>query len=206
MISKAKANIKQATKAVIAPGTGLGMSILNWTGTHYDVVEGEGGHAPIAPMTELEWNLRNFVSKTGDIGAGQVLSGGGLVRIYVFMKMNGLREDSEVTKKIRKEGPKAIVDAAKKKDPLSRATIDIFTHLLATECQRIALTARSLGGVYIAGGIITHLVPILRLPHFVKRFQSNIMKDLLKKIPVYAVLNEELGLLGAVHVARTRVR
>jgi len=207
LISKARPNPKHSTKVIVAPGTGLGESILNWTGTHYDVVGGEGGHSPLAPRSQLEWNLKKFISNLGDTSAEAVLSGPGIVRIYSFMKMNGIKENPEVTAKVRKKGPEAIVEAAmKEKDPLSRATLDIFSHLLATECQRLALTAKALGGVYIAGGIAPHLIPIFRLPHFMKIFQANAMRDLLKRMPVFVVLNEELGLLGAVHVARTRVR
>lgn len=207
LISKAKPNPKHSTKVIIAPGTGLGESILHWTGTHYDVVGGEGGHSPLAPRTALEWDLKQYISRLGDTSAEAVISGPGLAKIYNFMRINGLSEDPEVTSRIRKYGPSAIGEAAfDRKDPLSRASLDIFSHLLATECQRLALTAKALGGVYIAGGMVPHLTPVLKLPHFMKIFQSNKLKDLLKKIPVHVVLNEELGLLGAVHVARTRVR
>ena len=72
LISKAKAT-KHATKGIVAPGTGLGVGILNWTGTHYDAVSSEGGHSTLAPMTQLEWSLKIFLSKLGDSNISLVL-------------------------------------------------------------------------------------------------------------------------------------
>src|SRR6202040_1010351 len=47
----------QATRALIAAGTGLGEAILMWNGGRYIVVPSEGGHADLAPRTEKEIEL-----------------------------------------------------------------------------------------------------------------------------------------------------
>ena len=52
-----------ATKAVIAAGTGLGEAILFWDGQQYRVAPAEGGQADFTPRTEVEIQLLTHLNK-----------------------------------------------------------------------------------------------------------------------------------------------
>lgn len=204
-----KRHTGNATKALLAPGTGLGMSFLHWTGTHHDVVASEGGHADFAPRTALEWELKMHLRKTlGYAGTEAVLSGQGLRNIYDFLQHRHFaRQDPRMRDALRIKGARAITEGAYRNDPLCKGAIELFVHALMHETQRVALTGKALGGVYLAGGIVRHLVPFIRTQAFAKHFLDNKrMRRLLELIPVHLVLNDELGLLGALKFARTRVR
>ncbi|MBI4144909.1 glucokinase [Candidatus Woesearchaeota archaeon] len=204
-----KRHTGNATKALLAPGTGLGMAFLHWTGTHHDVIASEGGHADFAPRTALEWELKTHLRKTlGYAGTEAVLSGPGLRNIYDFLKHRQFaRQDPQMREALRTQGARAITEGAYRNDPLCKGAIELFTHALMHETQRVALTGKALGGVYLAGGVVRHLVPFIRTSAFAKHYHDNRrMRRLLELIPVHLVLNDELGLLGALKFARTRVR
>ena len=58
-------------------------------------------------------------------------------------------------------------------------------------------------GVYIGGGIAKKILPALTTGSFMKAFRAkDPMTDLVAKIPVRVILNEEAGLLGAAVAAQ----
>ncbi len=177
------------TKALLAPGTGLGMAFL----TPHEVIASEGGHADFAPMNELELKFKTFLrKKLAYAGTEAVLSGPGLLNIHEFLTHKRL------------DSPAMVTDGASRNDKRCIKTVTLFLRVLAHETQRVALTSKALGGVYIAGGVVRHLLPFLKKNTFAKYYLDNPrMRRLLALIPVYVVLNDELGLLGALSCART---
>jgi len=205
VLSKAHPAHHPATKALVAPGTGLGEAIIHWNNGHYDTLATEGGHADFAPRTALQWELKKFLAATaGDTSVEALLSGRGMHRIYDFLKHAQFAEQNDAVREaIRKHGSPAITEAAlHKADPLSIGTLDLFVDIIAAEAQRVALTAKALGGVYLTGGIVPHLLPALKNPRFMRIFLDNRMKRLLERIPVVVVMNEDLALYGALVYAR----
>jgi glucokinase len=206
IVSKAKKKGNE-TKVVVAPGTGLGESILHWTGSHYDVIAGEGGHTDFAPRTQVQWEMKRFLQQTQpDAGTEELLSGHGLLNIYDFLNhLKFAQQNPETKESIMRSGPRAITAAALQlKDPLSVGAVDQFVMILAAEAQRLALTAKALGGVYLAGGIVPHLLRFIQHEQFMRTFLESRMKKLLEQMPVHVVMNEDLVLLGATSFARTR--
>lgn len=58
------------------------------------------------------------------------------------------------------------------------------------------------GGVYIGGGIAPKILPKLQEPTFFNSFKSKgRMTDLMERMPVRVVLNDNAALLGAAHFA-----
>src|ERR1019366_8886623 len=53
--------VNNATRAVIAAGTGLGEALLFWDGEKYQVAQSEGGQADFAPRTEREIQLLSYL-------------------------------------------------------------------------------------------------------------------------------------------------
>jgi glucokinase len=73
----------------------------------------------------------------------------------------------------------------------------MFKRAYANFAKNTALDGLALGGVYIAGGIAPKNKEIFD-KEFVKIFEySHKMGHVLKKIPIYLILNYDIGLLGA---------
>ncbi len=75
--------IENAPKAVIGPGTGLGVSGLIPSPTGYVPLAGEGGHTSFPPFDDTEVMIWQYAKKKyGHVSAERFLSGAGLVLIY----------------------------------------------------------------------------------------------------------------------------
>jgi glucokinase len=62
----------------------------------------------------------------------------------------------------------------------------------------LALKALAVGGIFVAGGIVTKILPKVKDGTFFRAFcEKSQFKDLLSNVPVQVVLNEEAPLLGA---------
>jgi len=54
------------------------------------------------------------------------------------------------------------------------------------------------GGLYLAGGIASKVLPLLQQGAFMKAFCSKgRMRQVLEKVPVHVILNPKAGLIGA---------
>ena len=71
--------------------------------------------------------------------------------------------------------------------------------ILGAEAGNLALKVLSTGGVYLAGGIPSRILPVLEEGRFMRAFAAKgRFHDLLSRIPVYAVALRA-ALLGAAH-------
>jgi glucokinase len=77
------APVASAPIGIIGPGTGLGVSALMPIAAGWTPIEGEGGHATIAPANAQESAVLELVRKRYDhVLAERVLPGAGLVNLY----------------------------------------------------------------------------------------------------------------------------
>src|SRR4029077_16443142 len=89
-----------ATIAVIAPGTGLGESLLVHDGTRYAALPSEAGHADFAPGTDDEIELLRYLRGLHGphVSYERVLSGMGIGDLYGFVrKRSGTSEPAALT-------------------------------------------------------------------------------------------------------------
>ena len=76
-----------ATRGVIAAGTGLGEALLFWDGEKYQVAPAEGGQADFAPRTEREIQLLSHLRvHLPHVSCEEIVSGRGFRRIHEFLK------------------------------------------------------------------------------------------------------------------------
>ncbi len=67
----------------------------------------------------------------------------------------------------------------------------------------LALKFFAVGGVFIGGGIVPHLLPFFKEGKFMQAFcAKGRLSPVLSKIPVKVILNERTALLGAACFAR----
>ncbi|MBW3017927.1 glucokinase [Candidatus Woesearchaeota archaeon] len=199
--------LKFASKAILGASTGLGEAIIAWLGHDDVVLASEGGHVDFGARNEVEWELKKFVKrKTGHADVETVVSKEGLFNIYQFLTQTGHYKESEKMQKLlksKKEPYLVIIEEAfKSRDPACRKAIDMFVSFYAAEAGNLALTVKSSGGVFLVGSMSRLLLNKLKSPIFKKSFEDKSkMKTLLKNIPVYVVMNEDIALLGAANLA-----
>jgi glucokinase len=190
--------------AIIAPGTGLGESFLTWGGSEYIAHGSEGGHSDFAPTDERQIRLlRYLLPRFGHVGVERVCSGIGLPNIYEFLRdEENIPERPEIAKLITsaKDHTKAIVESAfdpQHPSELCLATVALLASILASEAGNLALKVLATGGVYLAGGIALHVLPLLQTPRFVATFtRKGRFKDLMERMPIH-IITTRAALLGA---------
>lgn len=188
-------------KVVFGPGTGLGVEYLlpasegRWTS-----LAGEGGHIDFASTTpELAVVSRYVKSKLGRCSAEEILSGRGIVNIYL-----GLCQHHSVTPQF--DQPQDIVVAAlEQTDSLAKAVLEQFCIALGSFAGNLALSVFTEGGVFISGGIVPRFTEFLAKSKFRDSFErKHPMVDKLKQIPVFVITDPHHPLLGcAVYLAQT---
>jgi glucokinase len=201
-----------APVAILGAGTGLGQAAVVRVLGRRDVISSEGGHVDFAPRNALEDRLVVFLRrKFQRASRDRILSGGGLLLLYQFLKTDGVaREIPAVAAELEGNGdPAAVISrlGLSGRDRLCRAALDLFVEIYGSEAGNLALQYRATGGIYIGGGIAPKILPALRRPAFLRAFGAKPpMEALLARIPVRVVLDAKLGLYGAAAAAyRTEI-
>ena len=193
------------TKAVIAPGTGLGEAFLTWDGSQYRAYDSEGGHTDFGPTNPLEDDLLMYLrNRWGHVSYERICSGMGLPNIYDYLKESGhADEPAWLAEELAAAGDptpiivNAALDVATACE-LCKATLELFVSVLGAEAGNIALKVLATGGVYLGGGIPPRILPALRQEGFMQAFlNKGRHSDFLAKVPVYVILNPNLALIGA---------
>ena len=190
--------------AVISAGTGLGMAILVRDGARWLVSASEGGHQDFPPRDETEMELHSFVRRElrGRVSVERLVSGDGISRIYRFLVATGRTRESSAMRRRLAAAPDqnaAISRAALSgRDAACVRTLEMFVGLYGAAAGNLALVARAVGGVFVAGGIAPKILPALRWGGFLRAFRSKgRLSTLLETIPVKVVLEKRAALLGA---------
>ncbi|MFN5955714.1 MAG: glucokinase [Dolichospermum sp.] len=204
-----------APMAIIGAGTGLGQGFLIKQGQDYQVFPSEGGHADFAPRNELEFELLKYILTKYDIqrvSVERVVSGLGIISIYQFLRDRKIATESpvianavrtweqEAGKSEKTVDPGALIGnaALEKSDRLSEQTMQLFIEAYGAEAGNLALKLLPYGGLYIAGGIAPKILPLIQDGSFLASFtQKGRMGSLLEEIPVFMILNQQVGLIGA---------
>ncbi len=193
-----------ATKAVIAPGTGLGEAFLVWDGARYLPQPSEGGHVDFAAPTPELVGLAPYLRDRYDhVSYELVCSGVGIPHLYDFFRdQEGAQESPELAARLAAQSDRTplILEAALRQnapDALCRAAVDAFLTILAAEAGNLALKVFALGGVYIAGGIPPRLLSLIDPQRFARTFRAKgRFARLLAQVPVRLVVNPDATLMG----------
>lgn len=130
-------------KAVLGPGTGLGVASLVPGDGGWQAVSGEGGHVTMAGHDEREDRLIRIAREHfGHCSAERLISGAGLSFAH-----RALHDGAELA-------PAEIGRLAAAGDTRATETFEVFFLLLGTVAADLALTLGAFGGIYIGGGII----------------------------------------------------
>jgi glucokinase len=194
-----------ATRAVIAAGTGLGEAILFWDGERYQVAPAEGGQADFAPRTEREIQLLSHLRvQLPQVSCEEIISGRGFRRIHEFL--NPAVRHASFEASFESLGGNAASEitqrALAQSCPVCLETLGFWTEIFGGVTGNFALQTMALGGVYIAGGIAVKILPKLQDGIFFKSFcGESKLAPVLARIPISVVVNEDAPIWGAAYEA-----
>lgn len=184
--------IEQAPKAVLGPGTGLGVAGLVWSASGWVAVPGEGGHLTLAAENERELSLIERMRKGLDrLSVERAVSGPGLAELYhAVAASRGLSEAPLSPAEIERH-------ALSGEDEMAEEALDIFVNWFGRFAGDVALMFGARGGVYLGGGIAPKLVSRLEKGDFRASFErKGRMTPFVAPIPVYVILAEYPALTG----------
>jgi glucokinase len=189
--------------AVIAAGTGLGEALLHRVEGRSIPLATEAGHADFAGRTERELELvRMLTDRYGRAEVEHVLSGPGIQNLHRFT---------------HRGGECAVIDDIDHADAAARVSqaaltgrcqgcvdaLRMFVSAYGAESGNLALRAMATSGLYVGGGIVRKILPLIEQGPFMEAFVAKPpMKDLLSTIPVRIILNDQAGLVGAAAAAQ----
>ncbi|NUT41294.1 MAG: glucokinase [Thermoactinospora sp.] len=152
-------------KAVLGPGTGLGVAGLVPADGAWVPVPCEGGHVtvPVTDTREAEIIRVLFAQGMERVEAEDLLSGSGLPRLHrALAVVNGVTAPEL--------GAADIV--ARLDDSLCSETVEVFCGMLGSFAGNVALTLGARGGVYLGGGVLPRIVERVRASAFRARFEA----------------------------------
>ena len=178
---------------VLGPGTGLGTAIGAKGPGGWHAIQGDGGHADLAPVDDDELDIWQRLHRAhGRVSAETVLCGPGLERLFAAITGRALAAPE-------------IDAAAWRGEPDAVRAHAVFTRWLGRVAGNLALIAGARGGVYLAGGI---------LPRWGARFDVGLFRSAFKDkppydawlaaIPSFLVTHPHPGLLGLAVLAGGR--
>jgi glucokinase len=190
-----------ATRAVIAAGTGLGEAILFWDGQEYRVERSEAGQGDFAPRTEREIQLlRHLMSRLRHVSCEEILSGRGFRRIHEFLNPSQHH--------VSFDAPEGVAASEITQRGLARScpvcveTLAFWTEMYGAIAGNFALQTLALGGIYVAGGIAAKILPKLTDGTFFQAFcGKGKLASVLARIPISVVVNEDAPMWGAAYQA-----
>lgn len=178
--------VEHAPRVVLGVGTGLGIAYI----VDGKVIPGEGGHAGFSPASAPTHDLwSKLAMKHGRLEAEEVASGMGISNIH--RALTGKDAD-----------PATITGGAQKGDPVCRNVLELFSECLGNVAGDHALSVMARGGVFLAGGVIAKVAPLINISRFRSAFcAKGALSSMLMEIPVRIVTNENLAVIGAARIA-----
>lgn len=195
-------------RALIAAGTGVGMSgIIRYEGRYHPSAS-EGGHIDFAPRNAVEIDLLNYLIEKhgGHVSYERVLSGPGLCSIYSFLRDGKYAEEpgwlaAEIESS---DNDPAIISAAAlaRKSDLAIRALDIFASVYGAMAGNLALLMVATGGLYVGGGIAPKILEKLKDGTFMRAFtDKGRFSSFNADIPVHIILDDKTALYGAARCA-----
>ena len=218
--------IPNATKCMIGAGTGLGTGFLTKKSydKYYTVNSAQGGQQDFPINSDLQLKYKEFLSKFYKVKnptCENACCGSTITLVYKFIcnEENIKENDSKLkqdilglkgdlnNENVRNLNKKIIDNAISDKCQLCKRVLDFFIEIYASITANLALVTLSLGGVYLFGGVSAGIAEYMKKNNiFINNFvHKGGMELILETIPIYAVINEKLGIIGAGEYARQAI-
>jgi glucokinase len=174
-------------KAVVGPGTGLGVSAMLENG---EILPSEAGHIAFAPVDDHEIDLLRILRRRySRVSAERVLSGPGLANLYWA---NSVLDGNE-----RELPAPEITAGAQAGDGYCLSAVNDFYNILAAYAGDVALMMGAGNGVYLSGGILPRIPEFLDEQRFRQRFEhKGRFMSFNAALPLAIIRTEHPGLRG----------
>lgn len=182
-----------AIRINVIPGTGFGVGCIMPLADGWLPIQGECGHATLAPVTDEEFAvLQHITRENGRAVNDIVLSGPGMLNIY--QALAAVRGEQALHVDARQMTRHAL-DCH---DETSVDALDMYCTLLGRLSGDLALTMNAHGGVYLSGDLLQKLGATRISDSFITGFNDKgKMADKVGRIPVYLLHSEFPCLKGA---------
>lgn len=189
----------KGNRLVIGAGTGLGVAPVKNCQGEFIPQDSEGGHIDFAPINEVQLELLAWLhQKWHHVSYERILSGEGLKALYKFFdqREHGIHHRMGIE-------PQDIQNLADQGNDVAQQTLETFVEVYGAYIGNAALIWEPKAGVYVAGGIAPKIQSWMMSSRFIEAFlDKGRMKSILQQVPIYLVVNEQLGLLGALALAK----
>jgi len=198
-------------RAITGAGTGLGLAwMMAERDGQYRAWPSEGGHIDFAPADARQMRLLEFVRDELDaadaaahVSWERLVSGLGLGSLYRFCRQEA---GAAMPAETAPDGA-AISALAAAGDTAADAALELFVELYGAWVGNVALLYKPSGGLYIAGGVATHLRQRMQSPRFMAACtDKGRMRGVVEATPIFLITNKRLGVQGATRVALQRLQ
>lgn len=180
----------------VVTGAGTGLGLAWFADPEQDTLPHatEGGHADFGPADETQVELWSWLrQRHGHVSWERVLSGPGLGELHTFVARLG-----------EPPLPPAQVQAlAASGDTTARRAIELFVQIYGSWAGNLALLFRPAGGIYLCGGVTAHLADWFGTTFLDAYLARGRMRQVAEQIPLRLVDREDVGLAGAIRIARS---
>lgn len=197
-----------STRAVVAPGTGLGVGFLAGDGVELRVYPSEGGHSVMGDYDPETRRFRDYVrSRFGEMpDAETFVSGQGVANAADFVAHEGGFRGGPVADELNAaefaDRP-AIVSRYAGEDADCARAMRLFKRMYGKFAANMALTFLPYAGLYLAGGVTDKNVHhLLADDTFMQAFLSHdneAIREPLSRVPVGIIRNYDVSLFGCAH-------
>jgi glucokinase len=184
-------------RVILGPGTGLGVAALIECGRTVMALPGEGGHVGIGPQDAEDEQFWPHIERiAGRVTPETLLCGSGLVRLHKALAPQFSREAVE------EEPPVIAANALGGNCPHCVATVGIFLKQLARFAGDMGLVYAATGGVFLRGGVMTSLAPMIDPASFRRHFNDKQpVEELARAIPLSHVPDDAIILRALAGIA-----
>lgn len=193
---------------VVAPGTGIGHSLIHREGSWSVLLASEAGHANFAPTNDEEIALLQYLqTKLPHVSVESVLCGPGLVNIYSFLRDTQRGSEPEEDTRPGAAPVTASIIATRAiegSSDLAVRALTMFCSMLGAHCSNLVLIYLAMGGVYLGGGIPPKIAPFLLNGSFLEGYlRKGKLKARVEATPVFIINDDYAALYGAAAIAST---
>ena len=197
-------------KLVFGAGTGLGLcQLVGESDGRRHLLPSEIGHTDFAAANIEQLELqRYYLQQQSRVSRENLLSGGGLARIFHFLSSKTAPSPDLVHALNITEDKAAEIArfAIEEEEPVAKQALELFADIYGSQAGDMALAYRPTGGLYLGGGIAPK---ILVKPEYKAIFLNAYankapMTELVEKTPLYIIANPYAPLLGCAYAIHTQ--
>jgi glucokinase len=179
-------------RALLGPGTGLGVAALLRTAAGWQPLATEGGHASFAPETPFEQAAARLAAQRfGRVSWERMLSGPGLALLHAAACLEAGVPTPE-------GGAPVAIEGCARGDAAALRATRAFVELVGAFAGDLALLYDASGGAVIAGGVLPRIAAVLPLDGLRARFEAKgRFADWLATVPVGVLSAPFAALRGA---------